>query len=308
VSETDHARAWAAVALTVVLWASAFAAIRTALGSFTVGELSVLRLVLASLALLAVAPLVGLRAPARADLARITAAGLTGMAGYQLLLNAGEQTVTAGTASILVNTGPVFVAVLAIRFLDERLATRAWAGVALGFTGALIIALASSDGVSLSAGALLVLGAAAAQASFFVIQKPLLRRYTPFETTTYAMVSGAIMLLPVAAPVPGAVNDASAEALGAVLFLALGASALGFFTWAFATARLDVTRAASALYSVPVVAIFVGWLWLDELPPAAAIAGGAVAITGVILTNTGRTANAPSDDATPHAVRAREPA
>lgn len=128
-TEPDHRRAWAAVALTVILWASAFVAIRAALKSFTVGELSVLRLVLASLVLLVLAPLVGLRVPAPADLPRIAASG---MAAYQLLLNAGEQTITAGTASILVNTGPVFVALLAIRFLDERLTTRAWLGVALG--------------------------------------------------------------------------------------------------------------------------------------------------------------------------------
>jgi len=304
-SEGDPVRAWAAVALTVVLWASAFAAIRVALESFTVGELSVLRLALASLSLLALAPLVGLRPPARTDLACIAAAGLSGMASYQLLLNAGEQSITAGTASILVNTGPVFVALLAMRFLGERLTARAWAGVALGFTGALVIALGSGDGVSLSAGALLVLGAAVAQATFFVIQKPLLRRYTPFEVTTYAMVCGAIMLLPFAGSVPAALDDASAEALGALLFLALGASALGFFAWAYATARLTVSRAASALYAVPVVAILVGWLWLDELPPATSIAGGVAAIAGVILTNTGRTPRPLATDATRYPARRR---
>jgi terminal-alkyne amino-acid exporter len=300
--EPVSARAWGALALTIVLWASAFAAIREALHSFTVGELSVLRLALASLVLLAVAPLIGLRVPARRDLPRIAAAGLNGMAAYQLLLNAGERTITAGTASILVNTGPVFVALLAIRFLGERMTTRAWYGVALGFTGALVIALASGNGLSVSAGALLVLGAAIAQASFFVIQKPLLRRYTPFETTTYAMISGAIMLVPFAGPVPRAVADASTEALAAVLFLALGASALGFFAWAFATARLNVSRAASALYTVPVVAILIGWIWLDELPSVTAIAGGAVAICGVILTNT-----SPARQASPKTAMGDQP-
>lgn len=281
-------RAWAAVGLTVVLWASAFAAIRAALRSFTPIELSVLRLVAASAALLAASRFVGLRRPARADLPRIVAAGLTGMAAYQLLLNAAERSVTAGTASILVNTGPIFVALLAVRLLGERITRRDWAGIALAFAGALAIALRAGDGISLSPGALLVLGAALAQAVFFVIQKPLLSRYRSFEATTYAMVSGALLLLPFAGSVPGAARHASGQSLAAVGFLALGASALGFFSWAYANARLAVSRAASALYAVPVVAIFVGWLWLGERPAAGSLAGGAVAMSGVLLTTAGR--------------------
>jgi drug/metabolite transporter (DMT)-like permease len=286
--ESEVGRAWLAVAVTVVLWASAFAAIRVALEAFGVFELALLRLALASIALLGVAPFVGLRRPPTRDLPRIIALGITGMTGYQLLLNAGEQTVTPGTASILVNTGPIFVALLATRFLDERLSNRAWLGVGLGFTGALLIAVTSGGGLSLSLGALLVLSAAVAQASYFVLQKPLLETYTSFEVTTYAMVAGALVLLPFVGSVSDALSNASGEALGALAFLAFGASALGFFAWAFATARLQVSRAASALYAVPVVAILVAWVWLDQLPAIFAVAGGFIAIVGVGLTNTGR--------------------
>lgn len=283
-----EARAWIAVAVTIVVWASAFAAIRAALKSFTALELGVLRLGFASLTLLVVAPFVGLRRPAQRDLPRIVAAGLTGMATYQILLNAGEQTVTPGTASILVNTGPVFVALLAIRFLGERLTARAWLGVAVSFSGALIIAFSSGRGFSVSSGALLVLGAALSQSIYFVIQKPLLAIYTPFETTTYAMISGALMLLPFLGSVPKALDHASAQATEALIFLALGASALGFFAWGYANARLQVSRAATTLYLVPAVAILVAWIWLDQLPALMAVAGGAVAICGVILTKSGR--------------------
>jgi drug/metabolite transporter (DMT)-like permease len=48
-----------------------------------------------------------------------------------------------------------------------------WCGVVLGFAGAGLIAVAAGGGVRLSGGALLVLGAAAAQATFFVSQKAL---------------------------------------------------------------------------------------------------------------------------------------
>ncbi len=303
---SEQRRGWTAAALTIVLWASAFAGIRVALKSFDVGELSVLRLMIASLALLSVAPFVGVRLPARRDLIALAAAGLTGMAAYQLLLNAGEQTVTAGTASILVNTGPIFVALLAIRFLGERLTPRAWAGIALAFAGALIIALGEGNGISVSAGALLVLGAAVAQATFFVVQKPLLSHYSSFAVTTYAMLTGTVMLLPFAPSVPTAFAHASAAALAATAFLGLGASAIGFFAWAYANARLEVSRAASSLYLVPAVAIFVAWLWLGELPTLTTIIGGGVAITGVLLTNTARRGSRRTRAETPSPDESRE--
>jgi drug/metabolite transporter (DMT)-like permease len=74
----------------------------------------------------------------------------------------------------------------------------AWGGVALGFAGAALIALAAGGGVHLSGGALLVLGAAAAQATFFVSQKALLGRYGSLAVTAWAMGLGAAMALPLA--------------------------------------------------------------------------------------------------------------
>jgi drug/metabolite transporter (DMT)-like permease len=280
---TPMSRPWLAAALTVVLWASAFAAIRAALEGFTAVELSVLRLAVASLALAAAAPLLKVRRPAARDLLAILACGATGMTAYQLLLNAGELTVTAGTASLLVSTGPIFVALLAALTLGETLDARTRLGMAVAFAGALVIALGQGGGVTLSAGALVVLGAAVSQALFFVLQKPLLARYSAFEVTAYAMWAGTLLILPLGASVPHAVTHAGLEPLLAVALLALGASALGFFAWAYALARLPVARLSVSLYAVPVVAIGVALVWLGELPSAASVLGGAIALAGVAV-------------------------
>ena len=204
------------------------------------------------------------------------------MTAYQLLLNAGEQTVDAGTASMLVSTGPVFVAVMAAAALGER---PAWTGVAIGFAGAAIIALGQGGGLAPSADALLVLAAAISQAAFFVLQKPLLPRYGSLRVTAWAMWIGALALVPFAPAAPAAVAHASAEATAAVAFLGLAASAFAFLAWAYALSRLEVHRAASCLYAVPVVAIAVAWVWLGEVPSPVALLGGAVALAGVAVTN-----------------------
>ena len=93
---------------------------------------------------------------------------------------------------------PIFTALLAAALLGERLSAMGWCGVALGFAGAGLIAVAAGGGVRLSGGALLVLGAAAAQATFFVSQKALLRRYGSLAVTAWAMGLGAAMALPLA--------------------------------------------------------------------------------------------------------------
>jgi drug/metabolite transporter (DMT)-like permease len=288
-----------ALAATVVLWASAFAAIREAVTAFGWADLSFLRLALAALPLAVMALARGRRwRPSRSDLLLIGLVALSGMTLYQVLLNAGEVTVDAATASLLVGTAPIFTALLAVTLLGERLRPAGWAGVALGFAGAATIALGSGGGVSLSGGALLVLGAALAQAVFFVSQKALLSRGAdPLQLTAWAMGLGALLALPPAAAVgdTGLPVSAGGGALAALAFLAFGASALGFFTWAHACARIDVSLAAASLYAVPPVAALVAWLLLGELPAASTLAGGAVALVGVALTARSRRAPASGD-------------
>jgi len=288
----DEGKGWAAAGVTIVLWASAFPAIRAAVEDLDVGHLTVARLLVASLVLLVAVPFVRLRVPARRDLPWLLLAGTCGMAGYQLLLNAGEVTVSAGAASLLVNTAPVFTALLAVRLLGERLTARAWSGIALGFAGATLLALTQGEGISVSAGALLVLAAALALASFFILQKQLVGHLSAFEVTAYATWLSTLTVLPLAIGLPGALRDTDAEVLAAVLFLGAGSSALGFFTWAYATSRLDVGKAASSLYLVPAVAIVVAWIWLEELPGLTALVGGCIALAGVIVTNASRRAAA----------------
>ena len=277
------------LAITVVLWASAFAAIREAVATLGWEHLSLLRLALAALPLLALAALRRASLPRREDLPLLALVAFSGMTAYQVLLNAGEVTVDAASASLLVNVSPIFTALLAVSLLGERLPPAGWAGVTLGFAGASVIALGAGGGVSLDTGALLVLGAAAVQATFFVSQKALLDRGgDPLGVTAAAMALGAVFALPLAPGIGASLADAPAAALAAVAFLGLGASALGFLTWAHACSRIDVSVAASALYAVPPVAALVAWIWLGETPGAATVAGGAIALAGVALTARGR--------------------
>lgn len=271
------------VAATVLLWASAFVAIRVALRDIDPLQLTVGRLVVAALVLALAAPLLGVGWPAGRDLARVVLAGATGMTGYQLLLNTGEVHVPAGTASLLAATVPVLTALLAAMVLHERLVARQWAGVAMAFAGAGLIALTTGDGLGVSPSALLVLAAAVCLAAYSVVQKPLLARSSPLAATCHATWAAALLALPLAGRLPGAVDRLTPAGAAALLWLGVGASAVGFVTWALALRHLPASVAASSLYLVPPVTLLIAWVLLGEQPAALALGGGALCLFGVTL-------------------------
>jgi len=272
----------AALLLTVVLWASAFPAIQVGVTGYGWAGLALLRLAIASAALAVVGVLTGIRRPARRDLPLIVISAVTGMAGYQLLLNWGELRVPGGTASLIVVTNPVFAAVIATVFLGERITRRQVAGGAIALAGVAAITL-GHGGLHLELPALAVLAAAAALGSYHGAIKPLLARYTGLEVTAYATWTGTVLLLPAVPALARAWPQAAPRATAAAVFLGLAPSALGFAAWGYGVARLPVTVATASLYLVPPIAVLVGYVWLGEVPTAIELIGGGIAIAGVAV-------------------------
>jgi drug/metabolite transporter (DMT)-like permease len=269
-----------AAAVTVVTWASAFPAIRLGLDGFGPVTLGLARLVCASLGLAAVAALHGVRVPPRALWPRVVVAGLLGQALYQLLLMLGEVRVPAGTASMLIATAPLFRGAGAALLLGESARGR-WPGMLVAFAGAALVA--ASLGLGGGAYVLAVLAAAACQGLYHVVVKPLSQRLGAFAATAWSLWAGALLMLPAAPRLAGDATDAPAAALGAAVFLGLVPSTLGYLTWSYALQRAPIAQTTAALYLVPVVAVALAWPVLGEPPDPLALAGGALAVAGVVL-------------------------
>jgi drug/metabolite transporter (DMT)-like permease len=134
-----------AALVTVALWASAFVGIRSAGHEFSPGALALGRLLIGSLALGALVLIRREALPARRDLPAIALCGVLWFGVYNVVLNEAERRVDAGTASMLVNVGPIFVALLAGLLLDEGFPRGLFAGIAVAFAGVVVIALATSE-------------------------------------------------------------------------------------------------------------------------------------------------------------------
>ena len=279
-----HAGAIAA-GITVVLWSSAFVGIRAAGEDLSAGPLTLGRLLVAAVALGALVAVRGDAAPPRRDLPRLVVCGLLWFGAYNVMLNAAEQDIDAGTAAMLVNVGPVFLAVLAGLLLHEGFPRSLVVGCAIAFAGAVVIGIGTSQrGVEASWGAALCVAAAAAYAGGVVAQKPLLERTSGLQITFLACLVGALACLPFAPALVDEAGDASGEAIAWTVYLGVGPTAIGFSTWAYALARTSAGKLGATTYLVPPLTILMGWALLDESPPLLAFAGGALCLVGVAVT------------------------
>jgi drug/metabolite transporter (DMT)-like permease len=309
--QATQRRVWGAGLGVVVLWASAFPAIRVASPELGVVGLSFVRLAVAAVSLLVVAPVVGVRLPARRHLPLIGACGFFGMTAYQLLLNQGELLVPAGTASIIVSAAPIVSVTIAVVFLGEPLTRVRLAGSGVAVAGVALVCL-SRSGLTLSGAVWLVAGASVVQGIYHPLTRPLLRTYTGLEVATYAMVAGTLTTAPMLLLGAGRLVSASGAAWAAGLYLGLLPSAVGFVLWGYAVARLPVAASTSLLYLVPAVALLIAFVWLGEVPLPGELIGGAVVVLGILTVSQGdrlitrhTTATSPAGETDSHRPRPR---
>ncbi len=274
----------AAVAVTLLLWASAFVAIRHLGHDFSPGSLSLGRLLVGALCLAAVALPRGLPRLAARDLVSIAIIGVLWFGVYNIALNEGERRVDAGTAAMLIQVSPVLIALLAALFLSEPFTRYLALGLALAFGGVALIALSTSPGGHNDVlGVLLCIVSAVVYSISLIIQKPLMSRIQAVHVVWLACTVGAVACLPFAGQLWHETARAPAASVAWVVYLGVFPTAIAFTTYAFALQHMSASSLGVTTYLVPPITIVLGLVFLGEAPPSMAYAGGLLALVGVAV-------------------------
>ncbi|GAA4673342.1 DMT family transporter [Nocardioides nanhaiensis] len=274
----------AAVGVTLVLWASAFVAIRHLGEDFSAGALSLGRLLVGALCLAVVALGRGVPRLRAAQWRSVLVIGVLWFGVYNVALNEGEQRVDAGTAAMLIQVSPVLIALLAALVLGERFTAWLGLGLALAFAGVGLIALASEGAGGRDVlGVLLCLLAAVVYAVSVIVQKPLMASLAAVHVTWLACTVGAVVCLPFAGQLLTQAQAAPGSSIAWLVYLGVFPTAVAFTTYAYALTHMDASRLGVTTYLVPPITIVLGLLFLGEAPPPVAYLGGLLCLVGVAV-------------------------
>lgn len=207
-----------------------------------------------------------------------------------VLIPWGEQEIDSSLAGVLNGAMPLFVAVLAHRFLaGERLTGARSVGLALGFAGVMVVIGPDLLDVASEStqGQLAVVAATLGYAAGAVLTR---RRLLGVDSTLLAGAQSVIafaMLTPLllafeSVPQP---TDLSSRVLLASVGLAVLASGVAYIIYYWLLATVSATQAALVTYLIPVAAIFWGWLVLSEGVALSAAPGLALIVAGVYVVN-----------------------
>ncbi len=278
-----------AIAFTVLAWASAFVVIRGVAPEVGGGALALGRLLIGVVAL---AILVAVQRrwvwPTRSDWVRLVVYGVGWFAAYNVALNLAEHTLDAGTTAMIVNIGPILIALGAGLFLGEGIPRWLAIGAGVAFLGVLLIGIGTSmitsEGRPIDpVGVLWCLAAAITYAIGVLAQKPMAGRLPASQITLIGAVIGAIACLPFAGQLASELATASSGAWLGILYLGIVPTALAFTTWGYALGRMPAGQLGVTTYIVPPLVIIMGLIFFGEVPAPLAIVGGAVCLAGVAL-------------------------
>ncbi len=276
----------ATIGLVAVLIGGNFTALKFALDHTTPFLLASLRTVVGGSFLITLALIRGERIPRRLDdLGRIFVVSFSITTVSSALLVFGVNRVPAGVASLMSSTMPLFTAVLSFILLSVRVTRVGLIGLAVGFSGTLLLASPSLGGGTETVG-IVALGVSALAWAFGTVFMKWrdFSQISPIMLVGTQLVMSAVILVPFALVVEGtAETDWSIGLFVPLFYAAIPANAVTFALLATVVKMATPTQAASTAYLIPVFGVFFGWLIRDETLGAAELLGGVLVITGVYL-------------------------
>lgn len=271
-----------AVFASIVLWASAFIAIRVAVIDVKPIHVASLRFAVASILLIPVAIIFKVRMPSIVDALKMAVVGILGFTVYNILLTIGLKTVDAGTACFIVNTSPIFISIMAMFLYKEKVSLKNWISLVVCVFGVAIISLDNNQVLEYKNGILMILCAAIFHSLYTIVQKDLLKRNTAIEITCISIWFGTIALLPFVIETIEAYKASGPKPISLAVYLGVFPSIVGCLCWTYAISKMECHKLAIFLNIIPVVAVLQSMIFLNEAPSIKGVVGGMVILIGLL--------------------------
>lgn len=282
------ARYTALAVLFSLLWSSAFAVVKLALRDAPPLFLMASRFLVAGAVLLAFARLRGRPLPARGEWPLIVVLGVLNYSLYLGLTATGLRHVSAGMGAVLASLNPLLLAIVAPWALHERLTPLKIAGLLIGFASVTWVMWRRvgednrPEGIALITGAIICLVAAT-----LIFKRMQGERDLVVLNGGQLLAAGIVLIVPSVAWEPLADVHLTPTFLGAWLYLIVGVSWLGMWTWFWLLRHGDATRASAYFFLNPIFGLFFGALLLGEPLGISDFAGTAAVAFGIYLVQRG---------------------
>jgi drug/metabolite transporter (DMT)-like permease len=225
-------------------------------------------------------------------LLRLLLMGMTGIFLYNFFFLKGLKLIEAGRASIIVATNPIFITLVTAVFFRERLNLLKLAGILVSVAGAVTVItrgeLATAIGGNFGWGEIYVLGCVGSWVAYSLLGKVVMADLSPLAAVTYSSLVGTAGLFP-AAVMEGLFSsgDLGPAAWANAAYLGFFGTVLGFVWYYQGIQRIGPVRAGIFINFVPISAVLLGFVLLDEPITIALVAGAVLVSSGVYLTTLG---------------------
>lgn len=279
--------------LMAVFWGGTFIAGKIAARDVGPYAAAFLRFAIASLVLWAAVLRIEGRVPrpSAGQLLPCLLLGLTGVFSYNIFFFKGLKLIEAGRAAIIIANNPIGIALFSALIFGERLTSIRLAGICVSVSGAVTVISRGNPLHFIEGGVgwgeLFIVGCVASWVAFSLLGKVFMKNMTPLGAIFFASVAGALCLLPPAIGdgLLSGWRDITVMVWSCLFYLGFFGTALGFVWYYEGIRAIGATKAGVFINVVPVSAILLSFIILDEPLTGSLLLGAALVLGGIWLTN-----------------------